>query len=86
MGAVIANLGYLSKMEFVVKFVLPIMATCFVFAGGLYYYMTLNPDSLIIPSYVPYLIVVLGIGFVLLYPYISFEKKKLILTIICIIL
>lgn len=77
MGAVITNMGYLTWGEFFYKFVVPIMLTCLGFAGGTVYMMQQYPDLLPFPSYLPYIIVLLGVGFVALYPYIQFEQKKI---------
>lgn len=70
-------MGYLNWAEFFYKFVVPIMVTCIGFSGAVYYMMLTFPDLLPVPSYLPYLIVVLGIGFVSMYPYIMYEHKKI---------
>ncbi|MFP4112165.1 MAG: type II secretion system F family protein [Candidatus Woesearchaeota archaeon] len=77
MGAIIANLGYLNWKEFTIKFVAPIVATCGIFSGVMLYLMNTSEMFSFFPSYLPYLIIVLGIGFISLYPYIMFEKKKI---------
>lgn len=72
--SLINNLGYLTLIDFSVKFVLPILAVCGVAAGALIY-MSGFMDA--IPFFLPYVILAFGVAFILLYPYIDFEKKKI---------
>ena len=72
--AMIANMGYLSYIEFFYKFVLPIVTVCGVATGVMFYMRNLLD---VIPFFMPYLMISFGLMFVLLYPYISFEKKKI---------
>ncbi len=76
MGAVLANLGYMNLTDFIVKFVTPIVITCGGFAGLIFYFMAKFPEMTYIPKFLPWLVLLLGFGFVAFYPYILFEKKK----------
>lgn len=71
--AIVANLGYLTVMEFALKFVLPIAGVCLV-AAGVMFYMSGIMD--VIPFFLPYIILGFGVAFVVIYPYGSFESKK----------
>ena len=72
--AMIANLGYLSYVEFLFKFVFPIVGVCGVATIVMFYFRNILD---VIPFFMPYLMIAFGLMFVLLYPYISFEKKKI---------
>ena len=71
--AIISNLGFLSYTEFVFKFVFPIIGVCGVTMMTMFY---LRGVMDAIPFFMPYLVFSFGVAFVLLYPYINFEKKK----------
>lgn len=69
MEKAIANLGYASVVEFFVKFAMPIITVCFVlFISSLLF--------LPLPFYVPYVFLIAGFMFVLAYPYLMLERKK----------
>ncbi|MFW5852431.1 MAG: hypothetical protein ACOCUR_00200 [Nanoarchaeota archaeon] len=72
--AIIANLGYLSYIEFVTKFLLPILGVCGIAMGTMFY---LRSTLDVIPFFMPYMMLGFGLAFVVMYPYISFEKKKI---------
>jgi flagellar protein FlaJ len=70
----IANLGYLSFLEFTFKFILPIVGVCAAATATMFYMQSILD---VIPFYLPYLIISFGVLFIVLYPYISFERKKI---------
>ncbi len=72
--AIIANMGYLSHIEFFVKFALPIISVCAIAMGSMFYLRNVLD---VIPFFMPYLMLTFGIMFVFLYPYITFERKKI---------
>ena len=72
--AMIANLGYLSYVEFLFKFVFPIVGVCGVATIVMFYFRNMLD---VIPFFMPYLMIAFGLMFVLLYPYIVFEQKKI---------
>lgn len=72
--AIIANLGYLSYIEFTFKFVLPIVSICGAATAVMFHFAGML-DA--IPFYLPYLIMAFGVMFIVLYPYIFYEKKKI---------
>jgi hypothetical protein len=77
MGAILANMGYLTWGEFIYKFILPISATCAVASWAVFYMIENYGEAIPIPWHLPYIIIVLGIGFMALYPYILFEHKRI---------
>ncbi len=72
--AIITNLGFLTYTEFVFKFVLPITGVCSAAMLAMFHMRTILD---VIPFFMPYLIFAFGVAFVLLYPYINYEKKKI---------
>ena len=72
--AIVTNLGFLSYTEFFFKFVLPIVGICGLAMVSMFYLRNILD---VIPFFMPYLIFAFGIAFVFLYPFMSFEKKKI---------
>jgi flagellar protein FlaJ len=67
---IILNMGYKNIADFFYKYVMPLSAVVlFFFFIALF---ILNA----LPIFVPYLILLAGIGFILLFPYIQFSKKR----------
>jgi len=69
MEKAIANLGYNSISEFFVKFALPVLTVSSVLFFSFLLFLPL-------PVYVPYFFLFAGFSFVLGYPYMMFERKK----------
>ena len=66
----IANLGFVSMNQFLIKFAFPI----FIVTGIFSVVVALFFPTL--PKFFPYLVSVFGLGFVVLYPWFMFEKKR----------
>jgi archaeal flagellar protein FlaJ len=66
----VSGLGFISIDEFLIKFVLPIMSMLLIFSIAVKF-LFLN-----LPSFFPYLIFIFGLIFIIAYPWVMFEKKK----------
>lgn len=62
-------MGFEDLREFTIKFALPVM-------GGTFVAYTLLLVLFTVPWYVPYIFLVIGVGFIFVYPLIQFEQKK----------
>lgn len=66
----VANMGFISLNEFLLKFALPIFIIVTLFSVVIkFFFITL-------PNFFPYLVFLFGILFVVAYPWINFQKKK----------
>lgn len=68
---IIANMGYRNSPEFIIKYILPLMTVIVVF----FIVSIIVLPSL--PIYVPFILLGLGTVFVLAYPYMLYEKKRI---------
>jgi flagellar protein FlaJ len=66
----VANLGFVSVQQFIIKFAMPIVLMCSIFFIMTFLFFT-N-----LPRFMPYLIIVFGLGFIFLYPVVIYEKRK----------
>lgn len=67
---IIANMGYKNETDFFIKYILPLSGVIlFGFFITLFIFTNLHPLF-------PYMILLIGVLFILLYPYIQFESKK----------
>lgn len=70
MEKMVANMGFISTNEFTLKFALPIFAIVTIFSLVVKFLFTA------LPSYFPFLLFIIGIGFIFIYPWTNFQKKK----------
>lgn len=70
MNRIIASLGFASYADFLKKFVLPIIG---ISVAMFFVVLFLFSEF---PFYIPYLMLLMGIGFVFIYPYVVFDAKK----------
>ncbi|MGM5485352.1 MAG: hypothetical protein ACQEP1_05785 [Nanobdellota archaeon] len=65
----VANVGFLSVDEYLSKLALPVFGMTFLFAIGVFLFLPT------LPVYVPVFIIISGMGFILLYPYLMYKKS-----------
>ena len=70
MEKMVANMGFISTNEFMLKFALPIFAIVTIFSLVVKFLFTA------LPSYFPFLLFIIGMGFIFIYPWANFQKKK----------
>lgn len=69
MANTFVKIGYKGTGDFVMRFILPILLTCSIFALGVMYFLTL-------PFWVPLMLLGIGVFFIIVYPILVLEKDK----------